>query len=742
MGDSLSPKNVSGTASHRKANALPTASAGNKKRSHDAITTDSPITPLKSSIRNAPGEPLSKKTRVDHGNEVKLVFMRTCSNRLERHQAQIGHFGGPEYSKDLDLFVLKNYLSVLKSVSLFTYNKRFDQVEAARIYWATQKERFGDKFRGDVYKQVSEVILDAVLAFFNCEILIMLHPHLVGNTHMQSVLHRLDLPLDGLRRCKANSRDANQVIAINDLLRWLGQPQKTYPASQIGYNGTSIRSEHDPAMGAGVYPRDLWRTELPTYRDELPRHGQQSINSVDILNALKIDQLRDTLDSIKSQLSKKSSGQIPAAQTRKASKTGNTTAPHVDKTPEGSAGTPEEQADMMRDAVAQARAEPQRVADESAKNQTQKRIDDFARMERHGRAYEIIIDELIDTANGGAPPMHLKELKMPDVNACYYRLRELWARLENLMCNTSCVTELCNNFDKQSKFAICMREAHCLFRVVYYYGGECDDVLATGWDLRGVRWIQNAIVDFVHEDPLKQSKNDVDAICSLLQHVYDVKAQTVNAGNVSFARLMGASQPAAPTDDKKPANDIQMTDEAEATNDKPLVATEANKDELKFEDDRQPGEMVVKRVFIKQKTPQPANAPKQDQQGQASVDAMDTSTGVGQAQLDPHDRKNYCNNWAKGRCNSSACHRFHSHFQPTPTPNPPAQQPAQQPAQLPAPAPVARCRFFAAGNCRLGNNCPYSHTQAPNNFTATAQQAARPNLQQNPRRNNQGRRRR
>ncbi|OSS47310.1 hypothetical protein B5807_09983 [Epicoccum nigrum] len=129
--------------------------------------------------------------------------------------------------------------------------------------------------------------------------------------------------------------------------------------------------------------------------------------------------------------------------------------------------------------------------------------------------YDQAIYELGIHQYGGPIPTSVVALQVPDVQACYIRLVQLWKDLD--LNGTYDLQKLRTCKDSLYSFAISMREAHFLLHLLVFYGDSCTNLGETGWSLSHMRWLQSDMVPYASELPLVHSKSDVDMICQVLE---------------------------------------------------------------------------------------------------------------------------------------------------------------------------------------------------------------------------------
>lgn len=380
--------------------------------------------------------------------------------------------------------------------------------------------------------------------------------------------------------------------------------------------------------------------------------------------------------------------------------------------------SPEEDA-----AFIEARAQPHRKAAAHAALQYPEKMAKYVKLQTWGEAYNIIIDELDHASNGGPLPAHFGDLSMPDADSCYYRLQYLWKKLGKILCDLSDFDALRTNMDKFYEFAICIREAHCLFRAVSIPCRVFADVLATGWSLEEMRLLQSMMVDYVHEEPLIWSKRDVDAICTALHEATKMHAEN---GKVIPLAAGSAVQNASPRGPDELSNDNQVLAQHQASND----------------DNARYGLPIVLQPLQPVHAHPTSGDPIGQIQGAVPVIQIPNTNGdldvmeidndsvaiTSQHQLraaglpDASDIEHYCKNWTEDKCYDKRCNLTYNNAAPElraaaetsevlMTSAPTTPQTHLQP-QIRAGMSSIYCKFVAKNSCRDGKNCRFSHDPA------------------------------
>lgn len=150
-----------------------------------------------------------------------------------------------------------------------------------------------------------------------------------------------------------------------------------------------------------------------------------------------------------------------------------------------------------------------------------------ANLESRFHAYSQAINHLLTRSldSTSPPPPELGDillaLGIPDIPAAYHRLAHLWT-------NVSSTLSLPNAVDMEAlrtkktvlyPFAIAMREAHFLLRLLHFYEDGGEGMKKTGWDAQTLRWVQCGMVEWSAEWPLAVVKWDVDIVCHALERV-------------------------------------------------------------------------------------------------------------------------------------------------------------------------------------------------------------------------------
>ncbi|UPX20436.1 uncharacterized protein EKO05_0010667 [Ascochyta rabiei] len=523
-------------------------------------------------------ESARKKARIDRESELESLMVDICLKKIEQTEQSRAQL--TKSARDIMTNDLKNIFYKLKSVNEEGYTAHIQHLDAACVSLADLKAR---KINHTSNSKIGQTELDAaqqevrkaVLNFFDRNGLLRLHALLKGNGRWQALLRGLALPLTGLRNLDANLRFQKNDIErqlkseVSDLLAWLTPCEvHTSVPSSTSYSNTSTRNNDKIVVETQL---DEQRTQRKADLATLRMHGDQAGNlrsakgqvsslhndhaqqqqQQPVSNSIVLYALSDA--HFKDLLAQSSSTGNAKASTTKADQTcpelPNAIESFVEHQGQESAlpaniqtAGPETQwGSNQNTAMVLARSVPQQMADVRAAEELKQKTATLSKLQAYGQAYSIVIGQLKDAQNGGPTPTFVEDLQMPDAEACYYRLESLWNRVLQAI-NDRSVEHLRANIDLFYAFAICMREAHCLLRVLHYYGYDVSQLVETGWDLVGMRRLQSELVDFAHEEPFIWSKPDVDAICTALQAAYNEQALSTGSQPPRFAAAIGSSQ--------------------------------------------------------------------------------------------------------------------------------------------------------------------------------------------------------
>ncbi|KAF2623563.1 hypothetical protein BU25DRAFT_424816 [Macroventuria anomochaeta] len=565
---------------------LPDSDTGSRKRPRETSLSDSPDAssntqpqPASEQTQSASNERACKKVRNDRESKAIDLVVRMCLRRTEQCCKWQGLSRPSKLAKEIDQFDLTIILRQIKSADESAYSDNIKQLDAAYIAWADLRSKEGILASNDGtpnadLAQAKQNMTDSIFGFFDRESLLKLHPHLKGYPRLRTVLRNLNLSLvelkelgTKLQHTQARNNTQRQLEAqVSDLLAWLSPPEPyPSPPDSPSYNDVPTRNDQDTVMRVQLNSRlaqaaeegarhrehndqaDSLRQELDpapnAHTDNMQQLQHHSANIRDTaahVYALNDEQPKTLIEQRPTTSNTEETHSQPTESHNATDESVviPSTSTHGDGCQEQPKWGPSEES-----ALTTARSMPQQKANACTELQHQDRMA-CSKLQTYGEAYKIIINQLIDAENGGPPP-HLCDLQMPDAEACYYRLRTLWDTATEINRTTAGAEELRTNLGKFYKFAFCMREAHCLLRVLNHYGFTFSAVLATGWDLDKMRSLQTAMINFVYEEPLIWSKPDVDAICAALQIVSNRKAQFVGCPSVSFALVVAPKQVAA-----------------------------------------------------------------------------------------------------------------------------------------------------------------------------------------------------
>jgi len=601
--------------------------------------------------------------------------------------------------------------------------------------------------------QAQQRIVEAAISVLDCDSLIRLHPCLTGNSNLRILLQSLDLPLEKLRQytneldeVQNKSKEQRQRQSmIEELLDWLGRPEPCNPLPDVSdYSVTAARSRSDGFMRpeanqAGRSTQDNTdliqhvRKHTPVVMassSDLVRQSQHRPEGYDQTTAAPQAELREQIKLLSAQISSLKGAETPPQPnpayiapkaTAEPSSHGTATVfsaqEQVVASQEQVTRSPKEEA-----AFIEARAQPHRKAVAHAALQYPEKLAKYVKLQTWGEAYNIIIDELVQAANGGPLPTHFADLLMPDADSCYYRLQYLWKKLGKILYDLSDFDALRTNVDKFYEFAICMREAHCLFRAVSFPCRIFADVLATGWSLEEMRLLQSMMVDYVHEEPLIWSKRDVDAICTALHEATEMHAEN---GKLILLAAGSAAQNASSRVPDEPCNNNSVLGQQQASNDenaryglpilRPLQPVHSHSTA-----GNPIGQIQNPVPFLQ--IPNTNSEPDVMEIDNDSV-AITYQHQLGAASLsDASHIEQYCKNWTESKCYDNRCNRIYDNAVPelraaaeaseVPMTSAPTKPQMHPQSQFRAGKASTYCKFVANNSCRDANNCRFSHDPA------------------------------
>lgn len=378
----------------------------------------------------------------------------------------------------------------------------------------------------------------------------------------------------------------------------------------------------------------------------------------------------------------------------------------------------------------------------------------YRKLEERLRLYDQAMVDIAAHRAGGPIPTSVVNLQVPDVQACYIRLIQLWHDLG--VDEKWDAQKLRTDKDMMYPFAMAMREAHYLLHLLSFYGDNYEKLRETGWSLSHMRWVQSDMTPYASDLPFTHSKSDVDSMCQALQ-TYCPEQPLLKRQFKPVDETQAAAEAKTDSDNTQTDGDCPHYAQGvcQIINTCPLNHPEHLRKTAVCGEFNNNGickwglGCSYQHIRLQTQAAQPGKAQAAAPQAAAGVvPAVGTITyvlnGRGE-QLNSQDLNNYCQNWAKGKCNNNYCPRIHQHppqvlvqqsqpaqaqqtpaqpdqtpAQPTQTPPgeqvalqpivPPIPMPAAPPADQPAPANQQVCKAFAQGRvCRWGDNCKFSH---------------------------------
>jgi uncharacterized membrane protein YgcG len=376
--------------------------------------------------------------------------------------------------------------------------------------------------------------------------------------------------------------------------------------------------------------------------------------------------------------------------------------------------------------------------------------DGYLKLEWRMRLYDQAMVDISHHRAGGPVPVSVTKLNVPDVQACYIRLVQLWQDLG--VDERWNVQKLRTDKDLMYPFAMAMREAHYLLYLLAFYGDNYERLRETGWSLSHMRWVQSDMTPYASDLPFAHSKSDVDGMCLALQ-TYCPEQPLLKRQFKPVDETQAAAEAKTDSDNAQTDGDCPQYAQGvcQVINFCPLNHPEHLRKTAVCGEFNNNGicrwGLGCSYQHIRLQT-------QATQSGKGQAAAQQAAAGIAPAagityvlngrgeQLNSQDLNNYCDNWTKGKCHNNYCPRLHQHpprvlmkqaqaeetstrsTSTQPTPTAPGEQPTKQtitiipPIPLP-PAPPADpasptnqqvCRAFAQGRvCRWGDNCKFSH---------------------------------
>lgn len=495
---------------------------------------------------------------------IHVCLERTASRQLELQEPKL-----TESAKDLLKKNLKEMFYKLESADAKTFAVRLRKLHASLTSLADLEARkeslpSSDDSLDTALTQVSQTVDDNVFSFFDGEFLTHLHGQIEVNGRWRRALHGLSLPLKGLRRLKdqlsrkprKSDNELKLETRVSNLLAWLSTERPSVSVS-VGYNDSNVRGVTESAMreqldeklaSSGARSEELHKNvrqadQLQNEQSRVPEpHSdnkqQHLIKPAECVHTEYVtfsnEQLDKTLMKMASTIGASFRESLTSTAQRSAETLGTTDQSKEQRIQEGEA--------VVTFAVENAKAK----AAEIAAWQRRSKEADLTKFFIYCQAYDTIIQQHKHFRNGGPPPnsTFIDELGMPDAQACICRLKTLWNKHSKVI--EACdIKKLSIDNEMFMVFALCMREAHCLLHMLLYYGSDWTVDNSGDWQLGTMRKLQAEMVDFAHDEPLKYSKPDVDAICLALQHVSDKQAQSQNP-QLALSELANLYQQIAP----------------------------------------------------------------------------------------------------------------------------------------------------------------------------------------------------
>lgn len=364
-----------------------------------------------------------------------------------------------------------------------------------------------------------------------------IYTQLRENYDWRQVLEVMRLPLNDLRKLRSvTKRGSDDVVGgynlleqIENVLKWISPSVAALNSDERSYDDSVLRQRYEEAQHEASNTR---RTPgngpsvvQHSNREVQDRPQQSEIQIPVITPAPSAAESSSAIGNVIAELIsaiKDIPRRVPAQGVSIINTVTDTDSLYAENKDSPQENTKTENLRQEQDAMV-LRQETQRKINEHSGRERQKKDAYFRKLEIRFQQYNVAIEQLKAFQHGGPHPTCLVELQVPDAQACYYRLTQIWKDLG--MSKRYNVDEIRTNEDLFYKFAIGMREAHFMLHVLVYYGNNHTDLYLTGWDLTHMRWLQSDMTPFAFDIPLIHSKLDVDVICSALEAVFPGQAR-------------------------------------------------------------------------------------------------------------------------------------------------------------------------------------------------------------------------
>ena len=351
-------------------------------------------------------------------------------------------------------------------------------------------------------KQTRAYVEAKALDFMDGPLLFNAWPMLAGV--LRQALVDLSLPLDQIEslpadldsytieeldlNCKSRTDAKSQCAQILRVL----QPGRHSTARS--YDDGETRYRHDHRLEGEVASMTAAHGN-----EQSPNVASGQDNLADIVKTLVgalVGQNAVTTDALKASMGRHFAQVVPGQSPTPSTTTPSTTTPSattpsattsaetisVNAPSAGSVLSTEEQAQYVR-GVQQVKM------DLMTATENQEKAAWYTKLEERFWLYDHAMAELGIHRLGGPIPTSIVYLQVPDVQACYIRLTQLWQDLG--VDETWDIQKLRTNKYLLYLFALSMREANFILQLLPFYGDSYQSLGETGWSLSHMRWVQS-----------------------------------------------------------------------------------------------------------------------------------------------------------------------------------------------------------------------------------------------------------
>ena len=448
---------------------------------------------------------------------------------LNRHAEVRRNRGALPLPREAKITLVQNLQAILRKLQEYSsdlFAAKMEELVRVVEIWRDLERKKGSKDPG-----VRTQILDAqqfignqALEFIDGPLLFNAFGSLHG--HLRQVLHDLSLPLEEIRELATaleyskiedldqyNATKEEAKLRTAEILRRLNRSAPTRDPATRSYDDVEFRNLHDRRLEEELATQtaddnDERVSESPSDQNALlttitALAGNLTQSNVTITCAL--DKMTAALQSV-SQNVRAQEPPHENAITDVITITDANTVTSADR---------ELAEPQQNDAVITIRQENQHKINVQSERDRQKKDAYYKKVEDRFQAYDKAIEQLKAFHHGGPGPTNLVDLQVPDVQACYYRLVQIWKDLG--VQKGYDIDRLRTHKGTFYKFAIGMREAHFILHLLPAYGNEHTELRNTGWSLNHMRWLQSDMTPYAFDIPFVHSKLDVDIICHALE---------------------------------------------------------------------------------------------------------------------------------------------------------------------------------------------------------------------------------